>query len=81
MIFSTEGEKSWIKFFEQHGRKLNKNVTCYSGFRRSTKPENRKMKKYFKVAKTVKYRSVGLGYSIIQRKLRTRNLKRKSSLC
>ena len=39
------------------------------------------MKKHFKVAKTVKYRSVGLGYSIIQRKLHTRNLKRKSSLC
>lgn len=28
MIFSTEGEKSWIKFFEQHGRELIKNVTC-----------------------------------------------------
>lgn len=32
------------------------------------------MKKHFKVAKTVKYRSVGLGYSRIQRKLHTRNL-------
>ena len=33
------------------------------------------MKKHFKVAKTVKYRSAGLGYSRIQRKLHTRNLR------